>query len=136
MISKTFLSESTTGTTYGSQQRGIDYPDGSIKPGRVGSLQLQVSPGAPPNVSHDRGRRPSLSQIANIQKQHTIEDDDGDDFDEKRTLISPGKKASKQSPGADYCDTLGLFSGLRQDYAWCAGKKRKFLLHSFIVSYY
>ena len=53
-----------------------------------------------------------MSQIANIQKQHTIEDED---FDEKTNLIS------KNSPGEEYCDTLGLFSGLRQDYAWCTG---------------
>ena len=70
-----------------------------------------------------RGRRPSLSEIANLQKQHTIEDDD--DFDEKTSLISPVKKSSKISPGADYCDTLGLFSGLRQDYAWCEGMLRQ-----------
>ena len=87
-------------------------------------MQLQVGPGVLPSCTHDRGRRPSLSQIANIQKQHTIEDDGEDDFDEKKTLISPTNKATKQSPGADYCDTLGLFSGLRQDYAWCAGSKR------------
>ena len=67
----------------------------------------------------DRGRRPSLSQIANLQKQHTIEDEE--DCDEKTNLISPVKKSSKLSPDAEYCDTLGLFSGLRQDYAWCEG---------------
>ena len=114
------MTESTIGSTHVTYPRGIDCPDGT-KAGRGGSLQLQIGPAVAPTGNHDRGRRPSLSQIANIQKQHTIEDDD-EDFGEKRTLISPVKKASNQSPGADYCDTLGLFSGLRQDYAWCAGK--------------
>ena len=124
------MTEGTTETAHVSFQREIDCPD-STTTGKGGSLQLQISPGvAPTGGNHDRGRRPSLSQIANIQKQHTIEDDD-EDFDEKRTLISPVNKASKQSPGADYCDTLGLFSGLRQDYAWCAGNK--FKLNIFIV---
>jgi hypothetical protein len=68
----------------------------------------------------DRGRRPSLSQLANFQKQHTIEDEE--DFDEKTNLISLGKKSSKLSPAEEYCDTLGLFAGLRQDYAWCDGR--------------
>ena len=69
-------------------------------------------------TSADRGqRRPSL---VNLQKQHTIEDEE--DFDEKTKLISPVKKSSKLSPDGEYCDTLGLFSGLRQDYAWCEGR--------------
>ena len=77
-----------TGTTPGSQQRGIDYPDSGTKAGKGGSLQLQISPSAPPSANHDRGRRPSLSQIANFQKQHTIEDDGEDDFDDFQNILT------------------------------------------------
>ena len=97
-----------------SQQPTVDAPvSGRYTTGE--SLQQQASPG-----SHcRRGRRPSLSEIANIQKQHTIDDDS---FEDRTALMSPEKKSSRWSQDDEYEDTLGLFSGLRQDYAWCDGQ--------------
>ena len=97
---------SESGSTHSSYQRGIDFPD-SIKAGSGGILQQQSSPGSH-KTSFDRGRRPSLSQIATMQKQQTIDDEDFD--------------STRKFSGSSYQDTLGLFSGLRQDYAWCAGR--------------
>ena len=108
--------EHTAGIPQSSYPRESVCPDcARFKRGE--SLHSQVSPG-PTTSAIDRGRRPSLSQIANVQKQHTSEDDD---FDEKTNLISPVKQFSKNSPGEEYCDTLGIFSGLRNNYAWCTG---------------
>ena len=76
-----------------------------------------------------RGRRPSLSQIATIQKQTTIEDEE---FDEKCISISPPIESSKDIPGLDYYDSTGLFAGLRQDYAWCSGSIIFFNLKTII----
>ena len=107
--------ETTAGKSQmSSQQQTVDAPvSGRYTTGE--SLQQQASPG-----SHARrGRRPSLSEIANIQKQHTIDDDS---FEDRTALMSPEKKSSRWSQDDEYEDTLGLFSGLRQDYAWCDGQ--------------
>ena len=70
-------------------------------------------------VSGDK-RRPSLAQISQIQKQHTIDDDD---YNEKILLPSaPSPEPSTRSgQGAEYHDTKNLFRGLQQDYAWMEG---------------
>ena len=106
----------STGTSQSSQQRGIDYPDHArFSTGEP--LQQSPSQGIQ-STAIERGRRPSLSKSVALQKQHTIEDDE---FDEKSTLISPIKEYSKHRPELEYCDSEGLFAGLRQDYAWCTG---------------
>ena len=74
----------------------------------------------------DGGQRPSVLQIAKIQNQNTIEDEE-DLYEcprkiDEHDMMSPVQEWSRLSPSAEYFDKLGIFAGLRQDYAWCDGR--------------
>ena len=107
---------------------GIDMPDqscfslaGGLHPQQHGT---QVSGNADQGTAPvgGVGRRPSLAQIIQIQKQQTI---DNEDYNDKVLLASapspePAKTRTGQQ-GAEYDDTKNLFRGLQQDYAWMEG---------------
>ena len=80
----------------------------------------QASGNADQGIGGGSGRRPSLAQICQIQKQHTM---DNDDYNEKILLPSaPSPEFSTgNGQGAEYHDTKNLFKGLQQDYAWMEG---------------
>ena len=53
-----------------------------------------------------------------IQKQHTIEDEQEDI---EGSVLSASAKALKSSQELEYYDPKGLFAGLRKDYTWMEG---------------
>lgn len=97
-----------------SQQQKADISEGS-RYTKVESSYQEASPVTA--VRH--GKNTLVSENINLQKPHQFKTEIMDDQKMLKSSIQP---SSGRRQDDEYQDKIGLFSGLRENYAWCSGR--------------
>ena len=96
------------------QQQKADISEGSRYAKEESSYQE-----ASPVTSVRHGKNSLVSENINFQKPRQFKTEI---IDEHKTLKSPIQPSSRRKQDEEYHDKIGLFSGLRENYAWCSGR--------------
>ena len=97
-----------------SQQQNADISEGS----RYAKEESSCRESSP--VTDGRhGKNTVVSDKINFQKPHQFKTDI---IDEQKMLKSSIQPSSRWRQDEEYQDKIGLFSGLRENYAWCSGR--------------
>ena len=96
-----------------SQQQNANISEGSRYAKEESSYQ-EASPG----TAVTQGKNTLVSENINFQKPHQFKTEM---LHEQKTLKSPIRPSSGRRHDEEYQDKIGLFSGLRENYAWCSG---------------
>ena len=97
-----------------SQQQNANISEGSRYAKEESSYQE-----ASPVTAVRQGKNTLVSENINFQKPHQFKTEM---IDEQKTLKSPIRPSSGRRQDDEYQDKIGLFSGLRENYAWCSGR--------------
>ena len=74
---------------------------------------------ASPGTDVRQGKNTLVSENINFQKPHQFKTEI---IDEQKMLKSSIQPSSRRRQDDEYQDKIGLFSGLRENYAWCSGR--------------
>ena len=74
---------------------------------------------ASPVTAVRQGKNTLVSENINFQKPHQFKTEI---IDEQKMLKSSTQPSSRRRQDDEYQDKIGLFSGLRENYAWCSGR--------------
>ena len=97
-----------------SQQQNANISEGSRYTKEESSYKEAI-----PVTAVRQGKTTLVSENINFQKPHQFKTEI---IDEHKTLKSPIQPSSRRKQDEEYHDKIGLFSGLRENYAWCSGR--------------
>ena len=97
-----------------SQQQNANISEGSRYAKEESSYQ-----DASPVTAVRQGNATLVSENMNFQKPRQFKTEI---IDEQKMLKSSTQPSSRRRQDDEYQDKIGLFSGLRENYAWCSGR--------------